>query len=249
MRKGLETVALRLLDTGVVDVDAKDTRNGTTPLFCACEKGLETVALRLLDTGDVDVYAKSIFSGKSVLDHARSNSLGAVVARILAIQESAAHQSSYSMSRIRGRLRPILLLDVDVAAAATAGRSAACDANIAATAAERATQAACVAAAATAGRSAACDANIAATAAERATQAACRAERVAKIAAFDAIIAPAMETAHDAARAAEIAAFEAESVAHREAREAAASAVEASLRRSAQCPDRRVGRLCSHPSC
>ena len=56
--KGLETVALRLLDTGEVDVDAKDAKDGTTPLFWACNSGLETVALRLLDTGVVDVDAK-----------------------------------------------------------------------------------------------------------------------------------------------------------------------------------------------
>ena len=65
--KGLDTVALRLLDTSDVDVDAKNTNTGTTPLYWACVKGLETVALRLLDTGDVDVDAKDTRDGTTPL--------------------------------------------------------------------------------------------------------------------------------------------------------------------------------------
>ena len=53
--KGLDAVALRLLDIGGVDVDAKSSTSGTTPLFWACAKGLDAVALRLLDIGGVDV--------------------------------------------------------------------------------------------------------------------------------------------------------------------------------------------------
>jgi len=70
---GFDAVALRLLDIGGVDVDAKENGSGSTPLFwacrcgystsasstsmrstgtaewCACYKGLDAVALRLLD--------------------------------------------------------------------------------------------------------------------------------------------------------------------------------------------------------
>jgi hypothetical protein len=83
-------VALRLLDLGGVDVDAKDSRNGTTPLLCACVRGLDAVALRLLDIGGVDVDAKDSTDGTNVLYWACANDLATVAARIVAIQSSGA---------------------------------------------------------------------------------------------------------------------------------------------------------------
>ena len=52
---GLDAVALRLLDIGGVDVDAKSSTSGTNVLWQACSEGLDAVALRLLDIGGVDV--------------------------------------------------------------------------------------------------------------------------------------------------------------------------------------------------
>lgn len=59
--RGLETVALRLLETGVVDVNVMDTSantNDVNPLLCACEHGFETLAMKLLERGCVDLDQK-----------------------------------------------------------------------------------------------------------------------------------------------------------------------------------------------
>ena len=65
--KGLDAVALRLLDLGGVVVNAKPSTNGATPLLWTCAKGLGAVALRLLDLGGVDVDAKDSTNGTNVL--------------------------------------------------------------------------------------------------------------------------------------------------------------------------------------
>ena len=60
-------MALRLLDIGGVDVDAKSSINGYTPLRWAREHGRDDVVERLLDIGGVDVDAKSSIIGHSPL--------------------------------------------------------------------------------------------------------------------------------------------------------------------------------------
>jgi hypothetical protein len=56
-RNGSEAMVKMLLDTGKVDVDAKD-KNGQTPLSLAAENGHKAVAKMLVDTGKVDVDAE-----------------------------------------------------------------------------------------------------------------------------------------------------------------------------------------------
>jgi hypothetical protein len=82
--KGLDAVALRLLDIGVVDIDAKHSTDGANVLWCACSHGLGAVALRLLDIGGVDIGAKHT-NGTNVLWCACNKGLDAVALRLLDI--------------------------------------------------------------------------------------------------------------------------------------------------------------------
>jgi ankyrin repeat protein len=54
---GHEAMVKMLLDTGQVDLDAKD-KNGQTPLSLAARNGHEAVVKMLVDTGKVDVDAE-----------------------------------------------------------------------------------------------------------------------------------------------------------------------------------------------
>ena len=83
--KGLDAVALRLLDIGGVDVDGKESVSGTSALWCACAKGLDVVALRLLDIDGVDVDAKDSGIDTTPLWWACHNGLGEVALRLLDI--------------------------------------------------------------------------------------------------------------------------------------------------------------------
>jgi hypothetical protein len=56
--RGHETVAKLLLDTGKVDVNARDTRLGQTPLWRATAGGHEGLVKLLLNMGKVDIDAK-----------------------------------------------------------------------------------------------------------------------------------------------------------------------------------------------
>ena len=81
--RGLEAVAMRLLDRGGVDVDATNSQTGTTPLYWACAQRLGAVALRLLDIGGVDVDATDSRNGTTPLWWACHNGLGEVALRLL----------------------------------------------------------------------------------------------------------------------------------------------------------------------
>ncbi|OBS16221.1 hypothetical protein FPOA_13027 [Fusarium poae] len=76
-RNGNEAMVKMLVDTGKVDVDAKDN-NGQTPLSWAAENGHEAVVKMLLDTGKVDVDAKDK-GGQTPLWWAATNGHEAVV--------------------------------------------------------------------------------------------------------------------------------------------------------------------------
>jgi ankyrin repeat protein len=60
-KNGHEAIVKRLLDTGKVEVDSKDTRNGRTPLSRAAENGHEAVVKLLLETGKVEIDSKDIW--------------------------------------------------------------------------------------------------------------------------------------------------------------------------------------------
>ncbi|OBS15283.1 hypothetical protein FPOA_13874 [Fusarium poae] len=76
-RNGSEAMVKMLLDTGKVDVDAKD-KNGQTPLSLAAENGHEAVVKMLVDTGKVDFDAKD-YIGRTPLSLAAENGHEAVV--------------------------------------------------------------------------------------------------------------------------------------------------------------------------
>ncbi|KAG8673979.1 hypothetical protein FPOAC1_007298 [Fusarium poae] len=76
-RNGSEAMVKMLLDTGKVDVDAKD-KNGRTPLLWAAENGHEAVVKMLVDTGKADVDAKDN-NGQTPLSWAARNGCEAVV--------------------------------------------------------------------------------------------------------------------------------------------------------------------------
>ncbi|KAH7146950.1 ankyrin repeat-containing domain protein [Dactylonectria estremocensis] len=62
---GNEAVVKILLNTGKVDVDARD-KNGRSPLSWAAEKGREAVVKMLLDTGKVDMATEdALFAERS----------------------------------------------------------------------------------------------------------------------------------------------------------------------------------------
>ncbi|OBS17522.1 hypothetical protein FPOA_12014 [Fusarium poae] len=76
-RNGSEAMVKMLLDTGKVDVDAKDYI-GRTPLSWAAENGHEAVVKMLVDTDKVDVDAKDK-GGRTPLWWAAANGREAVV--------------------------------------------------------------------------------------------------------------------------------------------------------------------------
>jgi ankyrin repeat protein len=80
-RNGCEAVVKMLLDTGKVDVDAKDYI-GRTPLSLAAGNGHEAVVKMLVDTGKVDVDAKDE-GGRTPLWWAARNGHEAVVKMLL----------------------------------------------------------------------------------------------------------------------------------------------------------------------
>ncbi|KAH7175991.1 hypothetical protein EDB81DRAFT_674526, partial [Dactylonectria macrodidyma] len=65
--QGHDTIIKLLLDTGKVDVNARDKYDGGTPLWRAAERGHETIVKLLLDTGKVDVDARDKYNGGTPL--------------------------------------------------------------------------------------------------------------------------------------------------------------------------------------
>ena len=66
-RNGYEAIVRLLVDTGRVDVDAKDTGFGQTLLSWAARNGHEAIVRLLVDTGRVDVDAKDTRFGRTPL--------------------------------------------------------------------------------------------------------------------------------------------------------------------------------------
>ncbi|KAM3461428.1 hypothetical protein MY5147_009927, partial [Beauveria neobassiana] len=54
-----------LRDTDKVDIDARDTKYGQTPLSWAAENGHEAVVKMLLDTSKVDIDARDTEYGQT----------------------------------------------------------------------------------------------------------------------------------------------------------------------------------------
>ncbi|PCD23153.1 hypothetical protein AU210_014676 [Fusarium oxysporum f. sp. radicis-cucumerinum] len=75
-------VVKMLLDTGKVDVNAKDTEHGRTPLLWAAERGHKAVVKMLLDTVKVDVDTRDK-EGRTPLSWAARNGHEAVVKMLL----------------------------------------------------------------------------------------------------------------------------------------------------------------------
>lgn len=79
--RGHETIVELLLETGRVDVEAKDFR-GRTPLSWAAGNGQETVVQLLLQTGQVELEAKD-YEGRTSLSWAAANGQLAIVELLL----------------------------------------------------------------------------------------------------------------------------------------------------------------------
>ncbi|GKU07362.1 unnamed protein product, partial [Fusarium langsethiae] len=83
-RDGLTKLLLcLLLNTGRVDIDARDTEYGQTPLSWAAENGHEAVVKMLLDTDKVNVDATDTKYGRTPLSWAAQNGHEAVVKMLL----------------------------------------------------------------------------------------------------------------------------------------------------------------------
>lgn len=72
-----------LLDTGKVDIDARDTEYGQTPLWWATRNGHEAAMKMLLDTGKVDVDTRDTQYSRTPLWWATVNGHGAVMKMLL----------------------------------------------------------------------------------------------------------------------------------------------------------------------
>ncbi|SPJ73909.1 related to ankyrin [Fusarium torulosum] len=79
---GHETIVKLLLDTGKVDVNAKD-QSGITPLSCATVWGQEAIVKLLLDTGKVDVDARDTWYNMTPLLRAAEGGHEAIVKLLL----------------------------------------------------------------------------------------------------------------------------------------------------------------------
>ncbi|KAM3524619.1 hypothetical protein MY4038_007640 [Beauveria bassiana] len=83
-RHGLtKLLSCLLLDTDRIDIDARDTEYGQTPLSWAAERGNEAVVKMLLDTGKVDIDTRDTKYGQTPLLWAAGNGHEAVVKMLL----------------------------------------------------------------------------------------------------------------------------------------------------------------------
>lgn len=64
--KGNEAVVKMLLNTGNVDINARD-KNSRLPLLWAAEKGCKVVVKMLLDTGKVDIGCRRYIQSDCIL--------------------------------------------------------------------------------------------------------------------------------------------------------------------------------------